>query len=160
MKKWVEVKGTRQQRVENVAQIMLSTMLTVMIIWLVYVLLFPDYLFTVTSGNVLMSGVMFMLLRFNFVQLSMFIVDYEYSVNNYFEIEEDISPSQSHKILSQINIFHDIGLDSPLLESIHDFDKISLEPEWVKTFEDKLPTWNGLLFLSKYAIKLTVGKID
>ena len=160
MKKWVEVKGTRQQRVENVAQIMLSTMLTVMIIWLVYVLLFPDYLFTVTSGNVLMSGVMFMLLRFNFVQLSMFIVDYEYSVNNYFEIEEDISPSQSHKILSQINIFHDIGLDSPLLKSIHDFDKISLEPEWITKFEDKLTTWNGLLFLSKYAIKLTVGKID
>jgi hypothetical protein len=162
MKKQFEVKGLREQRAQEIASIILMLMIQSLIIGIVLIILVHNDVFSVTLGSMLISPYIVLIYRFNFTHLSQFIVDYEYSVNNFYEIENiQIQKKMNEtKILKDINVFQDIGFDSPDLTNIRDIDKTTLQLVWGRNPDDKVPSWNGLTIVGKYAVKMALNRMN
>lgn len=162
MSKRFVIKGHREQRGNDIAQMILTLMIWTLIFSLVLIFIVHDDTFAITTGIVMITYAIWLLYRFNFVKLGQFIVDYEYSVNNLYEIEGQsiIEFQNEYKVLKQMNIFHDIGFDSPVLMDIKSDNHIKLQAEWNRIPHDRIPEWNGLTVISRNAVKMVLNRMN
>lgn len=156
MKKKFEVKGLREKRVQEISEMILTLMIISLIMGIFLILIIRNDIFTLTLAGLLISTYSLLLYKFRFVQLGQFIVDHEYSVYNFYEVEDiQIHKKMNEtKILKNMDVFQEIGLDSPDLISVRDMEKTTLQLVWNRMPNDEVPAWNGLAVIFKYALKM------